>query len=177
MLKGCELAYAKDNIRILGLYETRNMRNDNKLKGNHGSNLNVKILLSFLSSLVMIMLMLVDSPSITSSSKCSHKITSTCPKYEITKWNKKNIGRKIKEWIKSLRIKWNPQQPSFGGSQCNTFLIKKHTFFHNYGPDKIPDEAMILGKMMSLSNELTKINNYNVYGPVWVDLNLSLIHI
>ena len=136
------------------------MKYDNELKSNHGINLNIKMTLSFLSSLVMIMLMLVESPTITSSSRCSNNITSTCPNYEITNWNKKNIGQNIKEWIKSLRIEWNPQVPSFGDRQCNTFLIKKHTFFHNYGPDKIPDASMFLGKVMH-ANELT----------VWADLN------
>ena len=146
------------------------MRNTDELNNQNGRKLNMKILLSFWASIVLVMLKLREPTTISPSSRCSTNITSTCLSYKITKWNKKNIARHIKEWVKSLRIEWNPQSPTSEGKQCNAFLIKKHTFFHNYGPDAIPDEAMFLGKFAQ-SNEFENTESHTVHGPVWVDLN------
>ena len=112
----------------------------------------------------------VDSLSYVSLFQCRTYMTSTCPNFEITKWNTKNVGKNLKEWIKSVSIEWKSQQHLPSGRHCKAFVVKKNSFFYQYAPDVISPNIIILGKLMH-DNEVGNTKTPKLYGPVWADVN------
>ena len=112
----------------------------------------------------------IKFPSATSTIKCNLKMTSTCPEYIKTKWNRKNVGLNLKEWFKSIRIEGKTEKYDIRGRHCKVIFVQDDRFFPEMLPDFIIPQTVILGKMApqykSLYTQSTKL-----YGPVWADIN------
>lgn len=104
-------------------------------------------------------------------SPCTTQMKSVCLDNKVTKWNKENVGYKLKQWIKSVLFELHPSNYKIGEeSNCKQLFFTKNDFFHRYGPDAISDQVMIFGNL----NHHQKTyfgENIEFKGPVWADLN------
>ena len=66
---------------------------------------------------------------------CRVNMTSTCLNYKITKWNQKNIGNELKEWIRSITIKWKYNEFLTSGNHCKVFTKLENDAFEGAGCD------------------------------------------
>ena len=97
------------------------------------------------------------------SIQCRINMTSTCANYKITKWNKKDVGRHLKNWIKSILIEWKGKEQSIVGSHCKAFIVKRNTFFNQYAPDAVSPNVIILAKIKQ-QNDAKTTNDNGVVG-------------
>ena len=138
----------------------------------------------FVSNPVIMIFGIVESLENKTSIQCRTNMTSTCADYKITKWNKKDVGRHLKNWIKSVLIEWNANEQSLAGKHCKAFIVKRNTFFNQYAPDAVSPNVIILAKIKQQNDAKTTKNtfekyNRNIpntpkfYGPIWADLSNS----
>ena len=98
------------------------------------------------------------------------KITSTCLDLKVTKWNTKNVGRRITKWIRSVRIDGNVEKFDVDSKYCKALFVKQDDFFAKESPDMISAETVIIGKLMPQYKDVYgKSTKFS--GPVWVDMN------
>ena len=109
-------------------------------------------------------------------------MTSSCKNSEITKWNKKNVGQHIKQWIKSVVIEhFTNGQPS-NEAHCKAFVMKEMPFFSKFDPAIISSYGVIFGNTLhgrsaEFNEESNEANSnsssmkVHFDGPVWADLN------
>ena len=107
---------------------------------------------------------------------------SSCKNNEITKWNKKNVGQHIKQWIKSVVIEhFINGQPS-NEAHCKAFVMKEMPFFSHFDPEIISQYGVILGNVFSGENAyldeeskeeelISSSMKLQFDGSVWADLN------
>ena len=153
---------------------------DQQIRNNKTGEKNSKkmFVIKFLSVFLFYILTnnVVESSNNIQSIMCRTNMTSTCSSYKVTKWNKRNVGRHLKEWIKSISIEWKFDEMFLDeASHCKAFIIKKNEFFYKYAPDVISSDVIILAKIMHQSNvEKSNIKiseSPKLHGPSWVDLN------
>ena len=114
------------------------------------------------------------------STKCHTFMSSSCKDGQDTSWNKNNVGKYLKEWIKSVKFEYKMDEQSSIQSYCKALIMREMPFFSNYAPDAVSRYSMLLGNMLPESYE-----NYNqiferqpnslitmrFQGPIWADLN------
>ena len=108
-------------------------------------------------------------------------MNSICPNDKITKWNKKNVGKNLKEWLRSISIEWKYNEYSIGGNGCKVFSKIRHDTFEMYAPGAYDPHIIMFGKdesTFSVSNDEQIRRNKNttkhkLRGPIWADLNNS----
>ena len=117
------------------------------------------------------------------STKCHTFMTSTCKNGQDTSWNKNNVGKYLKEWIKSVKFEYKMHEQSSIKSYCKALIMREMPFFSNYAPDVVSRYSVIIGNILPESYE-----NYNeifegkpnplitlrFQGPIWADLNNHL---
>ena len=117
------------------------------------------------------------------STKCHTFMTSTCTNGQDSSWNKNNVGKYLKEWIKSVKFEYRMLEQSSIQSYCKALVMREMPFFTNYAPDAVSRYSILLGNMLPESYE-----NYNeifegkpnplitihFQGPIWADLNNHL---
>ena len=139
---------------------------------------NMNILLLLKRSLIMLTFFSHNSKS----TKCYTSMESKCINNEITKWNTKNVGKHIKEWIRSIEIDYYPESKPHNELHCKAFIMKEMPFFSQFDPDVISPYGVILGNTLPEDDENheeqlkeSKQNSPTVKlkfdGPVWADLN------
>ena len=107
---------------------------------------------------------------------------SSCKNDEITKWNKKNVGQHIKQWIKSVVIEHLTNGQPSNEAHCKAFVMKEMPYFSHFDPEIISQYGAILGNIFSGENvsldeeskeEESKSSSMKLQfdGPVWADLN------
>ena len=110
---------------------------------------------------------------------CRVNMTSTCLNYEITKWDQKNIGNKLKEWIRSISIEWKYNEFLTSGNHCKVFTKLENDAFEKYAPGAYDPYIIMIGKDAS-NFAKSKDENYRsienttkpkLHGPTWADLN------
>ena len=112
----------------------------------------------------------INIPQLGSTIKCNMKITSTCPDLTVTKWNTKNVGRKMKKWIKSIKFEGNVEKFDVKSKNCKAIFVKEDNFFANESPDIFSPETIIIGKLMPQYKDMYE-KSTKFSGPVWVDMN------
>ena len=112
----------------------------------------------------------IKFPSDTSTIKCNLKMTSTCPEYIKTKWNRKNVGINLKEWFKSIRIDGKAEKYDVSGRHCKVIFVQEYRFFPEFLPGFLSPQTVILGKPAPQYKSLYTLST-KLYGPVWVDIN------
>ena len=112
----------------------------------------------------------INIPQPSSTIKCNMKITSTCPDLTVTKWNTKNVGRKIKKWIKSIKFEGNVEKFDVKSKNCKAIFVKDDNSFANESPDMFSSETVIIGKLMPQYKDVYE-KSTKFSGPVWVDMN------
>ena len=68
--------------------------------------------------LTFAMLNTAESLNDLKSPQCRTNMTSLCPNYAITKWNRKDVSQSLKKWIRSVSIEWNVDKFAPGGRHC-----------------------------------------------------------
>ena len=107
---------------------------------------------------------------------------SNCKSNEITKWNKKNVGQHIKQWIKSVVIEHLTNGQPSNEAYCKAFVMKEMPFFSNIDPKIISPYGVILGNVFSEQNisldeesheeeSISSPMKLQFDGSVWADLN------
>ena len=132
----------------------------------------------------LIMCVIVFPISDSTSSKCQTFMTSACNNDEITSWNKINVGKYLRQWLKSVKFeyKWD-EVSSTSKSYCKALIMREMPFFANYAPDVISSYGVLLGNILPESYEAynqiferQQISDHRIRfkGPVWADLNNHL---
>ena len=111
--------------------------------------------------------------------QCRINMTSRCFNHQITKWNYKNVGKKLKQWIKSVVIEWKYEEYTIRGSHCKVFYKLENRVFEKYAPGAFDPDVIMIGKIDNSLNASREdkhmcIDNMikpKLYGPVWADLN------
>ena len=111
--------------------------------------------------------------------QCRVNMTSTCLDYEITKWNQKNIRNKLKEWVRSIAIKWKYNEFLTSGNHCKVFSKLKNNALEKYAPGAYDPYIIMIGKdasnfAKSKDEKYRSIENTTkpkLHGPIWADLN------
>ena len=140
-------------------------------------NQNVLIFINY-----FLLLIIVHFSYISESTKCYTKMISSCKNNEITKWNKKNVGQHIKQWIKSLVIEHLINGQPSNEAHCKAFVMKEMPFFSIIDPDIISPYGVILGNVLSGQNAslddeskkeeaVSSSMKLQFDGSVWADLN------
>lgn len=111
--------------------------------------------------------------------QCSMHMTSTCPNGVVSRWNKRNIGIHLKEWIKSVaRVKQSAQKLSKNQTvsdrkkYCNTIAVRRSEYFYTNAPDLIETYSpniTVIGKVIQDQNDSHE-NKKKFVGPVWADI-------
>ena len=136
----------------------------------------------FCFTIYLVCLLPVVSSQHSDPTKCYTKMISTCKNNEITTWNRKNVGKHIKEWIKSVVIEFYKEEQLSSEIYCKAFIMKEMPFFSRFGPDVISPYGVILGNTSpqnnrmpeaepSQSEEIEPSMTLHFDGPVWADLN------
>ena len=111
--------------------------------------------------------------------QCKLNMSSTCPDHDITQWNKKNVGKNLKEWIKSINIEWKYDEYSAGGHHCKVFLKLKNDVFETYAPGAFDPDILMFGKIENnlqifryeKHRHIDNSRKPRLHGPIWADLN------
>ena len=143
----------------------------------------IRILLEKLSLIAIFKLFIISCMEINiiSTFECFTYMASTCRNNVVTKWNNQNIGRNLKEWIKSVSVEkidehsallWKDQEHHSRGNHCKTITIKKNDFFSSMAPEIYSSNVTILGKI----HHSDKGNDWEpkerqFVGPVWATIN------
>ena len=139
----------------------------------------MRVLFIILLFYVITILHAVKSVANPSQLQCKLNMSSTCLDHNISQWNKKNVGKNLKEWIKSINMEWKYDEYSANGYHCKVFLKLKNDVFERYAPGAFDPDILMFGKV---ENNL-KIFEYEkhrridnnrkprLHGPIWADLN------
>ena len=111
--------------------------------------------------------------------QCLVNMNSICPNDKITKWNKKNVGKNLKEWLRSISIEWKYNEYLIGENDCKVFSKVRHDTFEMYAPGVYDPHIVMFGKdatTFNVSNDeqIRRIENttkHKLRGPIWADLN------
>ena len=111
--------------------------------------------------------------------QCKLNMSSTCPDHDITQWNKKHVGKNLKEWIKSINIEWKYDEYVASGHHCKVFLKLKNDVFETYAPGAFDPDILMLGKVESnlkifeyeKHRRIDNSRKPRLHGPIWADLN------
>ena len=119
------------------------------------------------------------------SSNCQTFMVSTCPNNKVTKWNKLNVGKHIKRWIKSVSIEYKTEVQPSSNTGCKALVMREMLFFSNFAQDAVSKYGIILGNIQPQSyqsyNQMFQQNpnpstdnqlvTFEFQGPIWADLN------
>ena len=61
--------------------------------------------------------------------------------HNISQWNKKNVGKNLKEWIKSINMEWKYDEYSADGYHCKVFLKFKNEISRSQKQQKFGDSG------------------------------------
>ena len=132
-----------------------------------------------LLAIVLLFVVLYIKISLVSSLECYTYMTSTCQNNIITKWNRKNVGKILKEWITSVSIEhrndsaamnWTNQESYSRGKHCKKIAVKRNKFFYKFAPEIYSPSIKILGKL-SHEDDGKNLLRKKFVGPVWADIN------
>ena len=109
-------------------------------------------------------------------------MTSTCPNDVVSKWNKDNVGKNLKEWVRSISIEkvykknfklsGENQHGYNKGKHCKTVTISRNKVFSKFDPDLYSPNITILGKVTHDDDGKNwEPTNRTFYGPVWATIN------
>ena len=125
-----------------------------------------------------ILLLVID---VASSFECFTSITSTCDNNVVTAWNKRNVFKQLKTWIKSVRInRINESHPNSlendryntQGRNCKTISVKKNDIFTSMAPEMFSDDITILGKVTHDDDGKSWTPKQRKFvGPIWATVN------
>ena len=111
--------------------------------------------------------------------QCKLNMSSTCLDHNISQWNKKNVGKNLKEWIKSINMEWKYDEYSANGYHCKVFLKLKNDVFERYAPGAFDPDILMFGKVENnlkifkyeKNRRIDNSRKPRLHGPIWADLN------
>ena len=115
----------------------------------------------------------------TTSFECLTDVYSDCPNNKITKWNQRNIGENLKNWLKSVNVVrlneteaelWHERDIDDRGKHCKTLVVKRFEYFHQHLPEIFSPNITILGKLEHAQARWYPAR-VKFHGPVWADIN------
>ena len=136
---------------------------------------------SYLAIISQFLIHLNVGIGIASPLNCLTYATSTCPNNVVTAWNKKDIGKSLALWIRSVHIDkidqdtatyWNNQVYPYRGKHCKTITIKRNEYFANMVPYMFTPHITILGKVAHDDDGKDfQPKTRKFLGPIWASMN------
>ena len=108
--------------------------------------------------------------------QCRTEIKSICPNNKVSRWNRINVSKELKKWIRSVSVQWEFDRyiPN-DNSHCKMFTMKPNYFFYQFAPDATSLDVMIIGNVEP-PNETsksinTKFQRPKIIGSIWADMH------
>ena len=98
----------------------------------------------------------------------STTFTTRCADNVVSKWNKKNVGENLREWMKSITIS-ESSSAGLDGIRKSVVLVSNEVHA-KYLPEVLSPHVVIIGKL-NQENDVNGQNHQQFVGPIWADMN------